>query len=416
MQLKKPPIYDKTLISTFCLHRDRYLIDRTYQREEGTWEKIDEQYLIDTILRGFPIPPVFLHEKGGSEFIVDGQQRLNAIWKFKDGKGDLSKATEVSEKYSSDIIKANDGKKNYADFKKDFQDIFDSYPIPVIYLKEYSDEEIRDVFRRLQHGKPLNVGEILNAYAGRIVPTIRALGKHRFFKDILDMTLKRYKHLHISAILLYLEKEGIKDISPYYLYDFLDKNLSLDTNSNTYSEVVRVPNYLTQTFNTKTGELHKTSWVVTLYLVTAKLLKDYSMTNQKDNFKAFLTDFYQKVVNSSKSGDKELVDFQLAISRGTTSEANIRLRYDLMLKKFLAQFSPMMLDENRLFSHEQKLEIFHRDKEQCQVCLKKLVFGTAEIHYHHKGSYIEGGKTETKNGLLVCSDCHLRKIHGTKKT
>ena len=87
-----------------------------------------------------------------------------------------------------------------------------------------------------------------------------------------------------------------------------------------------------------------------------------------------------------------------------------------MLKKFLAQFSPMMLDENRLFSHEQKLEIFHRDKEQCQVCVKHLVFGKAETHYHHKGFYIEGGKTETNNALLVCSDCHLNKIHGAKKT
>lgn len=75
MQLKKPPIYDKLLTSTFCLHRERYPIDQTYQREEGTWETSDEQYLIDTILRGFAMPPIFLHEKGDKEFIVDGQQR-----------------------------------------------------------------------------------------------------------------------------------------------------------------------------------------------------------------------------------------------------------------------------------------------------------------------------------------------------
>jgi hypothetical protein len=412
MQLKKPPIYDKVLISTFCLHRERYPIDQTYQREEGTWETSDEQYLIDTILRGFAMPPIFLHEKGDEEFIVDGQQRLNSIWKFKDGKGDPSKATELGEEYSEDIIKANNGKKKYSELTKDFQDIFDGYPIPVIYLRDYNDEEIRNLFRRLQHGKPLNVGEILNAHAGKIVLTMRTLAEHKFFKDIIAMKPKRYKYRHISAILMYLEKESIEDISPSYLYEFFEKNPNLDTNSNVYSEVVKVLNYLVQTLGKRTGELHKTSWIVTLYLVTAYLMRNYVMHTQQDNLKAFLTDFYQKVVNSSTFQDKELIDFNLAVSRGTTSQANIKLRYEIMLKRFLNQYNPALLDENRLFTHDQKLAIFHRDNEQCQVCKKTLTFGDPETHYHHKDPYIEGGKTEVEMGLLVCRDCHLNKIHG----
>jgi hypothetical protein len=412
MQLKKPSIPTLLPTSTFCLHRERHPIDRTYQREEGTWEPSDEQYLIDTILRGFAMPPVFLHIKGDKEYIVDGQQRLNAVWRFKDGIGDPSKATELSEKYSGDIIKANNGKKKYSELKKEFQDIFDTYPIPIMYLRDYEDEEIRDLFRRLQHGKPLNVGEILNAQAGKIVPTMRTLAEHKFFKDIIAMRLKRYKHYHLSAILMYLEKEGIKDISPHYLYEFFEKNPNLDTNSNVYSEVVKVLNYLSQAFNTKTGQLHKDSWIVTLYLLTAYLIRNYVMHNQQSNLKAFLADFYQKVVNSSKSNDKELIDFNLAISRGTTSQANIKLRHEVMLRRFLNQYNPALLDENRLFTHDQKLAIFHRDNEQCQVCKKTLTFGEPETHYHHKDRYVEGGKTEIDKGLLVCRDCHLNKIHG----
>ncbi len=414
MKLKKPPLYQKILIGTFCLHSKRYPIDRTYQREEGTWTIRDEQYLIDTILRGFAMPPVFLHEKGDNEFIVDGQQRLNAIWRFKDGKGDPSKVTELSEKYSMDIIKANSGKKRYSDLTKNFQDIFDGYPIPVIYLRDYNDEEIRNLFRRLQRGKPLNVGEILNAYAGKIVLSMRTLSKNKFFNDIIAIKPKRYKYYQISAIFLYLEKEEIKDISPYYLKDFFEKNPNLSTDSTTFSKVVKILNYLTQTFKKKTGELHKVSWVVTIYLLTKHLLNHYVMLNQKENLKVFIEDFYQKVANSASLKDKELIDFNLAISRGTTSQANIKLRHDLILKRFLDQYNPMILDENRLFTHAQKLAIYHRDEEKCQVCNKSLTFGNPEIHYHHKGQYIEGGKTKLENGLLVCSDCHLNKIHGTK--
>jgi len=127
------------------------------------------------------------------------------------------------------------------------------------------------------------------------------------------------------------------------------------------------------------------------------------------NLKAFFIDFYQRVQNEE---DKELVDFKFAVSRGTTSEANIKLRYNTMLKRFLEQYNPMRLDENRLFSHDQKLEIYHRDGERCQVCGKHLIFGDPETQYHHKDPFIEGGETETEKGLLVCRDCHLNKIHG----
>lgn len=409
MLFKKPPLYDKLNVSTFCLHRNRYPVDTTYQREEGTWDKGDEQYLIDTILRWYAMPPIFLHEKGEEEFIVDGQQRLNSIWKFKDGMGDPSKATELSEKYSLDIIKANKGKKKYAELSKDFQDRFDGYPIPVIYLRDYKDEEIRDLFRRLQHGKPLNVGEKLNAHAGSIVEAMRTLSNHKFFKNIVAIKPKRYKHYQISAILMYLEKGGIKDISPYYLYDFFEKNKNINTTSKVYSKVTKVLNYLEKTFGSKTGELYKVSWIVTLYLVTSHLIENYAMSKQMGNLKAFFIDFYQRVLREE---DKELIDFKFAVSRGTTSETNIKLRYNTMLKRFLKQYNPVMLDENRLFSHDQKLEIYHRDKETCQVCGKHLIFGDPETQYHHKDQYIEGGETETEKGLLVCRDCHLNKIHG----
>lgn len=96
LQLKKPPVSDKLPVITFFTHRGRYGIDRTYQREVGTWEPPDEQYFIDTILRGFGMPPIFIHVKGDTDFIVDGQQRLNTIWKFKDAR------VELGDQYSAD--------------------------------------------------------------------------------------------------------------------------------------------------------------------------------------------------------------------------------------------------------------------------------------------------------------------------
>ena len=72
----------------------------------------------------------------------------------------------------------------------------------------------------------------------------------------------------------------------------------------------------------------------------------------------------------------------------------------------------MRLDESRLFSDDQKIMIFRRDNEKCKKCNVRLVFGDPNTHFHHKDRYIEGGKTEIENGLLICKVCHLKKIHG----
>lgn len=414
MILKKPPQLSSLPIITFMRHKGRYKVDRTYQRESGTWKKGDEQYLIDTVLRGFGIPPVFLQEKGDNEFIVDGQQRINTIWKFGENK------LELSDKHSKDIImnaknkEKNNGKgaKRYSELAKYWQDIFDSYPLPVIYLKDYNDEEIRDLFRRLQHGKPLIPGEILNAYLGDIVLTMRGLAKNKFFTDIIALRGKRYKHYYIAAQLMFLESEGIKDISPSYIYDFFDKNKSLDQNSKAYLKVNKVSNYLVDTFKDRTPELRKPGWIITLYLLTSHLIENYVVANQETILKRFFTDFYLQVLVSVSTGDKELIDFNLAISRGTTSQANIKFRYNVILDRFLKQYNLAKLDENRLFSDDQKITIFRRDKGKCQICSKKLTFGDPTTQFHHKNKYKEGGRTEIDRGLLVCRDCHLTKIHG----
>ncbi len=416
MRLKQPPHVTPVLISSFILHKDRYVIDRTYQRENGTWEKADEQYFIDTILRGFAIPPIFLHEKSDKEYIVDGQQRLNTIWKFRADK------LALSYRYSKDIINdsmnkhKNNGNGAYycSKLHKSWQNRFDSYQVPVIYLKDYSDEEIRDLFKRLQHGKPLIPGEILNAYIGDIVPTMRKLAEHQFFTDIIDLKNNRYKHYYIAAQLMYLESKGINNIGPKYIYDFFEKNENLNQDSKIYVKVNRVLNFLSAIFGRKTPEIRKPAWIITLYLFTEHMLEHYAMENQKKNFRNFFFNFYQDIVNTSSTSDKELIIFDFLISRGTNSKSSILFRYEVILKRFLKEYNPAPLDEDRLFSNEQKITIFRRDLEKCQICGKQLAYGCHDTQFHHKDKYIDGGSTEINRGLLVCKSCHLSKIHGIK--
>src|SRR6266446_925999 len=64
-----------------------------FQREE-VWPDSKKQLLIDSILRGWHLPKFYLRKSTDRTYeCVDGQQRLNAIFEFLEGKLDLPAET-----------------------------------------------------------------------------------------------------------------------------------------------------------------------------------------------------------------------------------------------------------------------------------------------------------------------------------
>jgi len=68
-------------------------------------------------------------------------------------------------------------------------------------------------------------------------------------------------------------------------------------------------------------------------------------------------------------------------------------------------------DEQRLFSHEQRLAIFRRDVGLCQLRLKcsglKCEWDAWEAD--HKVAWSQGGKTTVENGQVACPACNSSK-------
>lgn len=54
-------------ISEFIFNRDKYRIDETYQRPSDVWSPKDKQCLIDTIMRGEPMPLFFFNYNSKNE-------------------------------------------------------------------------------------------------------------------------------------------------------------------------------------------------------------------------------------------------------------------------------------------------------------------------------------------------------------
>jgi len=69
-----------TPVRDICSKRHWYTVNREYQREEDIWSGTDKKYLIDSILRGFDIPKIYLRKLPDDRLeIVDGQQRIDTI-------------------------------------------------------------------------------------------------------------------------------------------------------------------------------------------------------------------------------------------------------------------------------------------------------------------------------------------------
>lgn len=69
---------------------NRLDLDPPYQRR-SVWTSKDRRYFLDTVFRGFPCPPIYLHktiDSNGSSIyhVVDGKQRIETILLFANGK------------------------------------------------------------------------------------------------------------------------------------------------------------------------------------------------------------------------------------------------------------------------------------------------------------------------------------------
>ena len=192
--------------------RDEIDTDPDYQRTGGIWNREKQQLLIDSLLNGFDVPKLYFHaftppkKKGPRTYryaIIDGKQRLQAIWSFISGDSHL----DTDFTYLRDPnIKAQG--LTYHELAERYPAIkakFDATPLDIVTIHTNDIELIEDMFSRLNEAAPLNAPEKRNAFGGPLPPLITAVARHAFFADRIPFVDRRYNHRDLAAKFLYLE-------------------------------------------------------------------------------------------------------------------------------------------------------------------------------------------------------------------
>ena len=396
-------------IQQFINQKNKYKIDYTYQRPNKVWSRQDNQCLIDTILRGEPLPLFFLNKKieNGNVvyYIVDGQQRLNCIREFYENKFPLNAVfSGVS----------NDGKTfNGDNALTDEQQLqFLEYDLNFYIMEDYDDERVRLIFSRLQRGKRLNIGEILNAMPGKIVISMRELNNMDFIKKSVNIADKRYDTYPDIARMMFYEVYGAKDSAPEYLYKFFEDYKSIDSNHKVYKTVKENLLYLYRCFkDTKYPFLNKHSWIIAIYSMISDLRKYNTMTNREQEVRDFIIMFYNNVYDEDMRRSNVIYNRFYDNVRGGWSEKNQLLRKQTLINEYIKKYNPAELATNRQISEEEKLRLF-TSSPYCAKCGKKFL-SYNDPEYHHVIRYTDGGASSVENILILCTDCHDI-IHGKK--
>lgn len=184
----------------------------------SVWPRPAKAYLIDSILKDRPIPLLFFSRSVDPQtgrpayVVVDGQQRLRAVFEFLDGKFTVSSSA---------------GKRvRFAKMGPDDRDSILNYEFSVVELSGYSDADIEDVFVRMnKYGVKLSPQELRHARTkGAFKKTVQEIGHWPFWteqKVFSSQAVKRMRQDEFAAELLILLSEGPQDkkqaVDLYYL-------------------------------------------------------------------------------------------------------------------------------------------------------------------------------------------------------
>lgn len=382
-----------------------------YQRSP-VWSRKQKQLLIDTILRNLDIPKFYLRDLTDGQYeteVVDGQQRLRAIWGFRKGEFSLAKdADPVNGVEVSGL--------SYDNLPEDLKDAFDSYSLDIVILQDCSLEEVEEMFVRLQNGSTLRAAEKRNALPGQMKYFIRKVAQHPLFQHC-GFENNRFQFDHVVAQCMLLEKGGeprnIKNADLEKLY--LD-NQEFDEESSEAKGLQRVLNFLDKAFPESTPELKRYN-VISLYLLASMLLSRYVISGYEERLGKWFIHFETKRLadfdKPEDQRDPELVSYQNATSHSTDAIESLEYRQKILSRDFfLAHPEILLKDDDRAFTEEQRLAIFRRDGGICklQIKCKGLKMGwDDDWHIDHKIPYAKGGKTSVENGQLACAACNLSK-------
>lgn len=397
-----------TKISALLLMKSKGDLVIPNVQRELVWSKSQNQMLIDSLLRDYDLPKFYFRDVESDErylyHVIDGQQRLNAIFSFVNGKFELSPDADDAEGYAI-------AGKRWKELSSHLQSQLCDRKLDIVHLVGYTDEEIDEMYLRHQNGTPLKAPEKRRAIAGNMRVVVGTLAKHDVFERYCAFSNRHYAYEDVVAKIMRQISEGrASDISALALKRMYEQNPTIASTDKLVQDTKRALNFLKKAFQNTPHPRLKRYAVVDLAVVANSFLNTYDVNRHALKFgEAFLQFSNERALNAEKP--EELQDPRLIRYGNTTRGDSLEyLEYrQRVLKEYMLEAIPNMArrDNQRKFTPDQRAVLYRLGKGKCARC--GVAVSEDAFEADHIKPWGKGGRTILANGQILCPICNQHK-------
>lgn len=422
------------------LQREQILrVNHEYQRGLR-WILMQKCMFIDSIFRGYPIPAFYFHLKetsAGSIInthydIVDGQQRIDAIYSYSEGAFPLLDPSDEASFRFPNFAKPTTcpwGGKCFSELPKELQDQLKNHKIVVYKITTKNENSIRDLFIRLQGGTPLTSQDKRDSWPGNFTEFILKIGGKKevlkypglpLFQEIAKGNESRRRQLVAQIFMLFWTTKmemTFCDIKSSNIDVFYHSQVGFDRNSDEARNFEKICKKLYESLKGKPKI--PGHYIIHLVLLVDSLLDEY-VSGWEPHLAIKLNEFEERrrvAAEANKNRrESEYERYYSEYGQWTQTRSDdritIRRRHAFFVQEMLNLLLPRKRDSNRAFTELQRRTVFFRDMELCQCCRMKEYDNESsrvswdECEIHHVVPHVDGGDTSIHNAVLVHRDCH----------
>lgn len=404
------------------------------------WDRRKEEAFIDSVLRQYPVPPIWLWKHKGTRGrtiyeVIDGQQRLTCIKKFVENDFRLKSPSDAPDR---DSLKELDGLWfTRAPGKKGLPpsavNRFMDYLLPYIEVETDDRELVIDIFRRLNKSSTnLTPQELRHAFfAGKFKQSVYEItarfqaghfwgGKDKVFAPSASdrMATQQFVSDLYVAMIEGKSQDRSQQLDEYYeRYDKVWRRRSEVERE--FAECLKAIKHILpgpSRFTKNQSDFYSLFLLISLYRSSKEIVLDEDcITGLRTSLLRFEAD-YTKFLDqrgSEATGQQVFESYRETIV-GRQREKEMReLRLGILDRLLRPGLSLRDNDPQRLFSDEQRRYLWQTKAHVCAICKSKIAryedYEPDHIHPHSKG-----GRTTIANGQLTHGVCNKKKGASTR--
>lgn len=413
-------------------------VDHEYQRGLK-WSAAQKQMFIDSVFRGYSIPAFYFHERKSSVGeitntfydIVDGQQRIDAIYGYSQDRFKLADPAAEGDFRFPRFVKAKPcpwAGKLFGELERELQRQMFATETVIYQISDCEDDEIRDLFIRLQGGTPLTAQDKRDSWPGNFTEYVLTVGGkagverwggHPMFNECAKGNDEKHRQLAAQIFMLFWTLRREKkfcDIGSSNLDRFYHQQIGFDANCDDAKRFDAVCNELHRAFagQPKLAGHH----LIHLVLLADALLDEYAPGWQGELSSA-LVEFGKRCSRATDDADKEnpqprFFKYWHSYSQWTRAKSadasTIQRRHAFFAAEMAMMLRPQRRDDARAPTEFERGTVFYRDRMQCQYCKMRgeehaVAWDDARLHSVELHADAAAG---VDNAALVHKVCHAK--------